>query len=223
MEVKVTIWDCKTGHEHFSFPSSVLSADKFSAGFPNAFSPDGRRFACISVIEQNDKKAIHAKIWDVQTGNELADFPVSGSMVSDLKFSADGELFAAASSMSAGDGNLILFSAMSEVKIWNTVTGLAQASLQGQPGPMILLALSPDGKRIATTSSVAGMTGQTKNEVKLWDTASGAELLSLGSGCVQPSMVFSADGRRILLAGLNISGLFNSSMGVKIWDATPRQ
>lgn len=71
------------------------------------------------------------------------------------------------------------------------------------------VAFSPDGKRMASASGL---------QVKIWDAASGQELLSLTAPAQKPySMVFglafTPDGNR-LLAALNDGT-------VKYWDATP--
>ena len=68
------------------------------------------------------------------------------------------------------------------------------------------LTFSPDGRRLFTA-------GQ-DNTIKVWDTASGKELLTLSSpGGPWPRLAMSPDGHR--LASADIQG------HLKLWDATP--
>src|SRR5204863_1388336 len=79
------------------------------------------------------------------------------------------------------------------------------------------VAFSPDGKRLASTSSPAALDSSFV-EVKVWDAHTGQELLSLKghTGRVN-SVVFSPDGNR-LVSGSG-SGYLADRLGeVKIWD-----
>ena len=66
------------------------------------------------------------------------------------------------------------------------------------------MAFSPDGKRLASSSS--GM----NSVVKVWDVASGKETLTLGQSLEAYSVAFSPDGNRLA------SGSWKT---VNIWDA----
>jgi hypothetical protein len=75
-------------------------------------------------------------------------------------------------------------------------------------GWVISVAFSPDGKRLAT--------GSEDHTVKLWDAATGQELLSLkGHADVVSSLAFSPDGKRLA------SGSWDKT--VKLWDVTTGQ
>jgi WD40 repeat protein len=68
------------------------------------------------------------------------------------------------------------------------------------------LALSPDGRRIATAGS--------DQAVKLWDAATGQQLIALrGHHEAIRAVAFSPDGR--LIASGDVDGI------VKIWDGSP--
>jgi WD40 repeat protein len=75
------------------------------------------------------------------------------------------------------------------------------------------MAFSPDGKRIATADL------QGSFAIKLWDAATGRELLSLKNdhklrSPQAPQLSFSADGHRLMLQTPDGQG--------PSWDATPR-
>jgi WD40 repeat protein len=69
------------------------------------------------------------------------------------------------------------------------------------------MGFSPDGRRLASAAH--------DGTVKLWDTATGREILTLlhGSNELLTAVSFSPDGRQIV--STSMSGT------VKVWDATP--
>jgi hypothetical protein len=99
--------------------------------------------------------------------------------------------------------------------VWDTATGKLLFRLEGDGGALhMLMAFSPDGKRLATADLRPGV----KTAIKVWDAATGRELLSLKSdamgGQQLPNLSFSPDGHRLLLQRPNGEG--------PSWDATPR-
>jgi WD40 repeat protein len=105
------------------------------------------------------------------------------------------------------------------VKLWNIrPTGPRAAggqwmirqpvfTLKGHTEPVWGVAFSPDGQRLA---SVSGNEEQTAGEVKLWDVASGQELLTLRHAGREVS--FSPDGLRLAVG---------SGDGVTLYDGSP--
>jgi WD40 repeat protein/serine/threonine protein kinase len=177
---KVKVWDAKNGKELFVF----------EGGWGRAiFTPDGKRLAAISREE--------IKVWDVQTGQELRSFKYHGGR---FAFSADGKRLAIANH---------LLSANKDVTVWDIETGKEQLTLKEYTHPMLYVAFSPDGKRLATASS---------KTVKVWDAQSGQELLTFRGANERffnfNSVAFTPDGRRLVI-GREENGT------VKIYDATP--
>ena len=95
--------------------------------------------------------------------------------------------------------------------IHDTESGRTLRKLRGRHHPVAALAFSPTGRRLAT----AGAGG-----VRLWDLASGQEVLSLGAANdVNSCLAFSAGGQR-LAAGRTLGGPSAVKGGeVLIWDA----
>ena len=127
------------------------------------------------------------KVWDAQTGQVLLNLKGHTEQVRGVAFSADGNRLA-----SASDDNT--------VKVWDAQTG--QELFSFRIGPSSGVAFSPDGKRLATASGrwqgrPTGWDG-VPGDVKVWDTQTGQELLSLkGFAGPYPSLAFSPDGKRL--------------------------
>ncbi len=120
------------------------------------------------------------------TGNKG---PVNG-----LAFSADGtRLFSA-----GGDGGL-----PGEVREWNVTDGMLLRSYEGHSDAVYGIAISPDGKFLAT--------GSYDQKIKIWDTGSAKEIRTLTghNGCVY-ALAFRADGKILASA--------SGDRTVKLWD-----
>ena len=116
-----------------------------------AFSRDGTRLASAS-------KDRSVRLWDVESGAQLARLDGHAGAVNDVAFSPDGALLASASE----DGS---------VRLWEAQSGAQLARQAGHEGRVNAVASSPDGTRLASASD--------DRSVRLWDAQSGAQLARL--------------------------------------------
>jgi WD40 repeat protein/mono/diheme cytochrome c family protein len=116
--------------------------------------------------------------------------------VTALAFSADGaQLFAA-----SGDPGLV-----GQIGHWNVADGTLIRSWEAHPDALYALALSPDGKTLAT--------GSYDQRIKLWNAATGEFLRELkGHNGAINGLAFRRDGRVLASA--------SADRTVKLWDAS---
>ncbi|MBI5772636.1 MAG: pre-peptidase C-terminal domain-containing protein, partial [Verrucomicrobia bacterium] len=134
------------------------------------------------------------ELLDSTTHKAVRTLPGHRGNVTALSFSADGaQLFAA-----AGDPGLV-----GEVRHWNLADGKLIRSWEAHPDALYALALSPDGKTLAT--------GSYDQRIKLWDTATGKELRTLkGHNGAVFGLAFRPDGRVLASA--------SADRTVKLWN-----
>jgi eukaryotic-like serine/threonine-protein kinase len=202
----VRVWDWEAGME-------LLTLEGHDRLVTNlAFSADGKRLTSGGA----DWKV---NVWDTRTGQILltvSTSPKSGRSNEGLPaLSADGKVLAAA--VSTGKENEITVI----VKLWDAQTGREGPKFEvfsGEKGRFQFssigsITLSADGKRLATSAyRFVKESNQDKavQEVKIWDTQTGQELLPLLAGETNVmAWAWSGDGKR--LAGC--------SGDVKVWDA----
>ncbi|HTU17808.1 MAG TPA: protein kinase, partial [Gemmataceae bacterium] len=182
----VRVWDAATGQELLALKGHTDSVRSVS------FSPDGRRLASASYDGT-------VRVWDAVTNHAVFTIMGHGGSVGDVSFSPDGRRLASVMSHS--------------VSVWDAATGQELLTIKGSTrikASMTLIdtvwgvSFSPDGRRLA----LSGGDGR----VRVWDAATGQELLTLkGHTDAVFGVSFSPDGRRLASAG--------EDRTVRVWDA----
>jgi eukaryotic-like serine/threonine-protein kinase len=187
---QVNVWDVTTGRKVLG-----LRAGTGQTSFTHvAYSPDGGRLA-----SAGDAGVV--KIWGAETGKELQTFRAPQGAVSGLAFSPDGQRLA----LACADG----------VKALDAQAGRVVLALGGHTGGVAAVAYSPDGKLLASAGSGLyfheGAKGNRPGEVRVWEAATGEELVVCRGHTGRVSCVaFSPDG--LLLAS-------GGEDGARLWGA----
>jgi hypothetical protein len=174
------------------------------AGYRHQISGDRRLIA----TERLDRQAV--QVWEGATGRMVAE--IVGAR-SPFVFTPDGRGLLATTPNKDGMRE-------TTAKLWDLATGKERLTIGGHRWPIGSVAISPDGRLLATGLRSPQLIGDTADpaDVKLWDAATGRMVASIveaaagGYGAWQ--IVFSPDSRLVVLDG--------HSRGL-IWDvsATP--
>jgi WD40 repeat protein len=141
------------------------------------FTADGKTLASVGYHDRS------IRLWEVATGKELRSFPGSQTPPgSGLALAPDGKTIVQGGTQ---QGSLT---------IWDAATGKSINRFGAYQENVTVLALSPDGRMLAS--------GAWKGGVRLWEVASGKEVRRLpGPNSRVALLVFSSDGRTLASGG----------------------
>jgi WD40 repeat protein len=189
---QIRVWDLAAGNEVFSYTGKAGTAENL------CFSPDSRWLAATGID-------LTTRVWEVSTGRErlaVPRFPAQDADVG-IAFSPDGRRLAAGSRDAR------------TVRIWDPATGAEVRTLGGHAGGANCLAVSPDGRTVAT--------GGGDQVVRLWDTESLEPLrVFRGHSATVQAVAFSPDGRLLASGDVGTGArLGGDARGgeVRIWNA----
>jgi RNA polymerase sigma factor (sigma-70 family) len=174
----VTLWDPVTGAAQATLPVFTQSADFVPC---LAFSPDSKTLAA-------GGNGQPIALWDIATRKELHRLPVS--LASALVF--------------APSGNTVATSVLGAIRLCDVPTGKEMHPPEGHMSEVTSVAVSPDGRVVASASSWFDPT------IYLWDAATGRQLQTLNEPNKYVSDVAFTQNSRILVAG--------GQGAVRLWD-----
>jgi serine/threonine protein kinase/WD40 repeat protein/tetratricopeptide (TPR) repeat protein len=197
----VTVFDTHMGQSLAEMPPSDFTPTIV------AFTPDGEQLAIAGVNPNPPVVGSVISVVDVAEGTEWARFALPRRSLAGLTYSPDGRWLVGHSIDNAfvRGGAVVL----PEIHVWDmNAEGREPLVLTGHTSLILDLAFTPDGNRLASL----GRTQAGKSEIKIWDPATGQELLTLTEPADLSAIRFSADGHKLYV----FDGQFR-----RAYDATP--
>ena len=163
---EIRLWDTQ---DFKSRQPIKLNGDPFAM----AVSRDNKTLA-VAISRDEEGPGVRSagiRVIALPSGETKKEWPLEkGVDVWSLVFAADGK------SLYGGTGGLGEGQFFGEVRIWDHLFGEERLRLKGHPNPVMSLAVSHDGRTLASAS---GTYGAPRGEVRLWDRESGRLLQTL--------------------------------------------
>ena len=227
----VQLYDTETGQ----LLNTLIATRRTKWGEPRervesiAFSPDSTKIASGAGHD--------VKLWDVETGENIATFQGQKGKVESIAFSPDGtkiavgadkgvklldiltekhiDLLGAMWNQSVAfspDGKTLATASGAGVRLWEVSTGKSLIGLQRHPRIVYAVAFSPDGLTLASISW---------SGAEVWEITTGQRIATLG----QPpnfaiSLAYSPDGTKIVSGSYNMKSIEHT---VKLWEVSTGQ
>jgi WD40 repeat protein/serine/threonine protein kinase len=194
----VKLWDLQTGREALTLRGHADSV------WGVVFSPEGRKLYSASF--DHTVRAWDATPLGQRDSRELHTLLGHTAQVTGVTFSPDNK-------------RLVSASQDRTCKIWDVRTGQELRTLTGHTSAVRCLAFSPDGMQLASGSQARDGSPDARGELKLWDTKTWEEKLSLDpNGCDDGifGVAFRSDGRRLAAAVDDAVVVWDTKNGARV-------
>jgi WD40 repeat protein len=187
----VKLWNVASGELKRTFPAHPMLR-------AIAYTPDGKT---IVTSASDDGTSNEVKLWNAETATLVRTIK-HATTVNQIAFTPDGKRMATAQ---AG-GNLLL---------WDTATWKVVQTTKVDDETLYAVAVSPDGKNVATGGGLVIMRGAHKSHtLRLFDAASGKETVPLDCSRSVLAVAFSPDGKTLAAGSLDATlQLWNTATG----------
>jgi WD40 repeat protein len=209
LDETVQMWEVSSGREVMRLKNDaprIVKLDKLHP--PNlsaiTFSRDGRYLATITngylktkEPSNDSKEASSIRVWEVNSGREVAHMNYDSKHVKTIAFSPNGRYLATATSYNTYDNP------ESNVSLWETASGRKVAYMQsigdaeylvGNPSAVKAITFSPDGRYLA------GIGGVSDKTIWVWEASSGRGVAFLSHDDSVNTIAFSPDGKYLSTA-----------------------
>jgi WD40 repeat protein len=171
------------------------------------FSPDSK------LLASGGSQDRRLRLWDVETGNELALLGEFKTQISMVRFSPDGKKLASSQFVLSDpdrDG---------EIRIWDVERQVELATFVADNG-LTDIAFSPDGRYLASAEYAKKKIDlKPLSEVRIWDVQTGKTVRRFPNRCGTMSRVkFSPDGKTLAIAAYHAPHVLQASHRVELID-----
>jgi WD40 repeat protein/serine/threonine protein kinase len=199
-------WEVRTGQERLVLRGHTLPLSLVTT------SPDGRRIATSGRVPRGQVPRAEVKVWDGAEGRPLLELAEPGLSVTRLALSPDGDRLALAGLQVTSVPGEEKTKSKAVLRVYAIDSGQVIHSFSEGDSPLLGLAFSPDGQRLAAAGTWSE-DPRTARTVVLWDLASDRPTITYQGPEGAMDVTFSPDGHRLAVASRHLIKVLDAISG----------
>jgi WD40 repeat protein/Flp pilus assembly protein TadD len=203
-------WEVRTGQERLVLRGHTLPLWLVTTN------PDGRRIATSGRVPRGQVPRGEVKVWDGAEGRPLLELAEPGLSVTRLALSPDGDRLALAGVQATSVPGKEKTKSEAVLRVYAIDSGQVTHSFSGGDSPLLGLAFSPDGTRLAAAGTWSE-DPHTARTVVLWDLASERPTVTYQGPELAMDAAFSPDGRRLAVASRLMIKILDAASGEEVF------